>query len=100
LAVYVAGAGKAKPTNTLLDVPLGADGRWWTTETAFVGFFVGAIRDVIIGVRDDGKKKGTSWWVVLLAVLGSVVGAAALISTVVFYIKTRPGRRQDLDPMI
>jgi hypothetical protein len=49
---------------------------------------------------DDGKKKGTSWWVVLLTVLGSVVGTVALISTVVFYIKTRPGRWQDLDPMI
>jgi hypothetical protein len=49
---------------------------------------------------EDGKKKGTSWWVVLLAVLGSVVSTVALISTVVFYIKTRPGQRQDLDPMI
>ncbi|TVU06927.1 hypothetical protein EJB05_46963, partial [Eragrostis curvula] len=92
LYVYVAGAGEPRPADALLVIPLGVQGPW-DTEAAFVGFFAGTIRDVIVGVRDwkltvdrfpvgDGKTKGTSWWVILLAVLGSVAAAAAIVTVV------------------
>lgn len=103
LSVFVAGAGAPRPANALVSMPLGADGWRWTTETALVGFFAGAIRDVIVGVRDweltvdgfpgDGKK-GASWWVILLAVLGSVVAAAAVVAAAVCYVQKRRRRGQ------
>ncbi|KAG0524903.1 hypothetical protein BDA96_06G008500 [Sorghum bicolor] len=90
LSVYVAGAGDARPATALLDPPLGLAGER-TTEKAMVGFFAGAVQDILVGVRDwnltvdrffdssgggDGWKKGTSSWVILLAVLGSVAAMA------------------------
>ncbi|TVT97639.1 hypothetical protein EJB05_57089, partial [Eragrostis curvula] len=105
LSVYVAGIGEPRPVTPLLHVPLGFDGWHWTTETAFVGFFAGKISDMIAGVRDweltvdnisnDGKK-GTAWWVILLAVLGSVAATATIVSAVVLYVRSR--RRPNMEP--
>ncbi|KAB8094661.1 hypothetical protein EE612_021912 [Oryza sativa] len=95
LSVHVAAVGEPRPSNALLDVPLYlAGGR--TTQTALVGFFGGTIGDIIVGVRgweltverlrgDDGGggKKRTSWVVILLAVVGSVAGVAAMVSVLV-----------------
>jgi hypothetical protein len=89
LSVYVAGAGEARPAKALVNTSLGVDGHW-TTETAFVGFFAGTIRDILVGVRDwnltadrfpvsagvtANGKKGTSG--LLLAVLGSVAATSS-----------------------
>ncbi|TVU06910.1 hypothetical protein EJB05_46946, partial [Eragrostis curvula] len=109
LSVYVAGAGEPRPVDALLVMPLGVQGPW-DTEAAYVGFFAGTIRDVIVGVRDwkltvdrfpggDGKTKGTSWWVILLlAVLGSVAAAAAIVTVVVCYFQMRRRRQLNMDP--
>ncbi|KAF8749622.1 hypothetical protein HU200_012640 [Digitaria exilis] len=92
----------ASPSRALLDAPLGLAGRH-TTETAFVGFFAAAIQDIFVGVRDwdltvdsfegDGKK-GTKWWVILLAVLGSVAVTAAVVAAAVCYFQSTRRRRQ------
>ncbi|TVU06911.1 hypothetical protein EJB05_46947, partial [Eragrostis curvula] len=105
VSVYVAGAGEPRPVTPLLRVPLGFDGWHWTTETASVGFFAGKITDMIAGVRDwemtvdnisgDGKK-GMAWWVILLAVLGSVAATATIVSAVVLYVRSR--RRPNMKP--
>uniref|UniRef100_A0ACD6AI03 Uncharacterized protein n=1 Tax=Avena sativa TaxID=4498 RepID=A0ACD6AI03_AVESA len=112
LRVYVGAAGGApRPAKALLDTPLSLAGQGTaqtsptdffvgqgTTQTALVGFFAGTVRDIFDGVRDwdltldrlDGdKKKGTSWWVILIAVLGSVVAAAAIVSVVVWCFVSR-----------
>jgi hypothetical protein len=88
LAVYVAGAGEARPVKALVNTSLGVDGHW-TTETASVGFFAATIRDIFVGVRDwnltadrfpvsagvtANGKKGMSW--LLLAVLGSMAATS------------------------
>ncbi|XP_062224689.1 uncharacterized protein LOC133923394 [Phragmites australis] len=108
LSVYIAGAGQPRPPKALLDTPLGLSGRR-TTETAFVGFFAATIQDIIVGVRDwdltvdriDGDgKKGTSWWVILVAVLGSVAATAAIVSAVVCYVQSRRRRQLNMQPKI
>ncbi|KAJ1269834.1 hypothetical protein BS78_06G008500 [Paspalum vaginatum] len=112
LSVRVAGAGDARPAEALLDAPLGLAGRR-TTETALVGFFAGAIRDVVVGVRDwsltvdsfrgdGGRKKGTAWWVVVLAVLGAVAATAAIGAAAAWYFQSRRRRRQQysMEPKI
>lgn len=97
LWVYVAAGGQPRPPKALLDTPLDLAGLR-TTQTAFVGFFAPAVRNVILGVRDwdltvdrlDGDgKKGTPWLVILLAVLGSVAATAAIVSAVVCYFVSR-----------
>ncbi|KAF8749621.1 hypothetical protein HU200_012639 [Digitaria exilis] len=103
LSVRVAGDGEPRPSKALLDAPLALAGRR-TTETAFVGFFAAALQDIIVGVRDwdltvDSfrKKRGTSWWVILLAVLGSVAATASIVTVAVCYFQCRRRRRQQLD---
>lgn len=79
LRVYVAADGEPRPARVLLDARLSLAGQG-TTQTALIGFFAARVRDIFLGVRDwdltvdrldtDDKKKGTSWWVILIAVLG------------------------------
>ncbi|RLM75049.1 uncharacterized protein C2845_PM15G00600 [Panicum miliaceum] len=107
LSVRVASAGEPRPTKALLDAPLGLAGQA-TTENALVGFFAAAVQDIIVSVRDweltvdrfpgegDGNK-ATSWWVILLPVLGSVAATAAIVAAVVCYFQSR--RRQQLNSM-
>ncbi|KAF8647680.1 hypothetical protein HU200_065319 [Digitaria exilis] len=102
VSVRVAGDGEPRPSRALLDAPLGLAGRR-TTETAFVGFFAAAIQDIFVGVRDwdltvdsfegDGRK-GTKWWVILLAVLGSVAVTAAVVAVAVCYFQSRRRQRR------
>ncbi|XP_006663528.1 uncharacterized protein LOC102719628 [Oryza brachyantha] len=107
LSVHVAAAGEPRPARALLDVPLRLAGDR-TTQTALVGFFAAEIRDIIVGVRDweltverlhrdGGGKKSTSWLAILLAVLGSVTGTAAMVSVVVFCFVIKR-RRRDMEP--
>ncbi|KAK3161264.1 hypothetical protein QOZ80_1BG0074850 [Eleusine coracana subsp. coracana] len=97
LSVFVAADNRSrtttKPTKPLLDAPLNLAVGRRTTETAYIGFFAGMVRDVIVGVREwnltvdkfpeesvaYGNKKGrlTPWLVVLLAVLGSVAATSS-----------------------
>ncbi|OEL29639.1 hypothetical protein BAE44_0009340 [Dichanthelium oligosanthes] len=108
LSVRIAGAGEPRPAKALLDAPLELAGRA-TTETALVGFFAAAIRDIVVGVRawdltvvsfeGDGKK-GTSWWVVLLAVLGSVAATAAIVTAAVCCFQSRRRRLNNMEPKI
>ncbi|KAI4972205.1 hypothetical protein ZWY2020_003130 [Hordeum vulgare] len=106
LRVYVAAGGEPRPARALLDARLSLAGQG-TTQTAFVGFFATRVRDVFLGVRDwdltvdrldtDGKKKGTPWWVILIAVLGSVAATAAIVSLVVCSSVSRR-RARDMEP--
>uniref|UniRef100_A0ACD5WSN8 Uncharacterized protein n=1 Tax=Avena sativa TaxID=4498 RepID=A0ACD5WSN8_AVESA len=122
LHVYVGAAGgEPRPAKALLDTPLSLAGQGTpqtspigffagqgTTQTALVGLFAGTVRDIFDGVRDwdltvdsfDGKnkKKGTSWWVILIAVLGSVVAAAAIVSLVVWCFVSRR-RARTMEPI-
>ncbi|KAF7102279.1 hypothetical protein CFC21_103435 [Triticum aestivum] len=106
LRVYVAAGGEPRPARALLDARLSLAGQG-TTQTALVGFFAARVRDIFLGVRDwdlmvdrlntNGKKKGTSWWVILIAVLGSVAATAAIISLVVCSFVSRR-RARDMEP--
>ncbi|XP_047052421.1 uncharacterized protein LOC124658010 [Lolium rigidum] len=108
LHVYVgAGGGEPRPSRALLDTPLSLAGQG-TTETALVGLFAGKVRDIFVGVRewdltvdrlDDKKKKGTSWWVILIAVLGSVAAATAIISLVAWCFVSRR-RARNMEPKL
>lgn len=92
LSVFVAGDGEgtsSRPAEAIVDTTIRLAAGRRTTQNATVGFFAGAVRDVIVGVRDwnltverldsrssgsgEGRKKGALWVVMLLAVLGSVV---------------------------
>jgi hypothetical protein len=122
LHVYVGAAGgEPRPSRALLDTPLSLAGQGiaqtspfgvfvgrGTTETALVGLFAGQVRDIFVGVRDwdltvdrlDGKKKkGTSWWVILIAVLGSVAAAIAIVSMVVWCFVSRR-RARNMEPKL
>jgi hypothetical protein len=122
LHVYVGAAGgEPRPSRALLDTPLSLAGQGiaqtspfgdfvgqGTTETALVGLFAGKVRDIFVGVRDwdltvdrlDGKKKkGTSWWVILIAVLGSVAAATAIISMVAWCLVSRR-RARNMEPKL
>ncbi|XP_047052474.1 uncharacterized protein LOC124658072 [Lolium rigidum] len=123
LHVYVGAAGgEPRPSRALLDTPLSLAGRQGspqtspfgvfvgqgTTETTLVGLFAGTVRDIFVGVRDwdltvdrlDGKKKkGTSWWVILIAVLGSVAAAIAIVSMVVWCFVSRR-RARNMEPKL
>ncbi|XP_037462462.1 uncharacterized protein LOC119333801 [Triticum dicoccoides] len=104
--VYVAAGGEPRPARALLDARLSLAGQG-TTQTALVGFLAARVRDIFVGVRDwdlavdrldtDGKKKGTPWWVILIAVIGSVAAAAAIVSLVVCSFVSRR-RARDVDP--
>ncbi|RCV32530.1 hypothetical protein SETIT_7G010500v2 [Setaria italica] len=91
LLVYVAAGAtgaSSRPPEALLDATIRLAAGRRTTQNASVGFFAGAVRDVIVGVRGwnmtlerldgrisgagEGRKKGTSCAVILLVVLGSV----------------------------
>ncbi|XP_047052490.1 uncharacterized protein LOC124658095 [Lolium rigidum] len=108
LHVYVGAAGgEPRPSRALLDTPLSLAGQG-TTETALVGLFAGKVRDIFVGVRDwdltvdrlDGKKKkGTSWWVILIAVLGSVAAATAIVSLVAWCFVSRR-RARNMEPKL
>ncbi|CAD6264355.1 unnamed protein product [Miscanthus lutarioriparius] len=76
------GAG-ARPATALLDKRIVGLAGQRTTGKAMVGFFASTIQGILVGVRDwnltvdrfdsskgDGRNKGTSWWMILLAVLG------------------------------
>uniref|UniRef100_A0A0D9XIC8 Legume lectin domain-containing protein n=1 Tax=Leersia perrieri TaxID=77586 RepID=A0A0D9XIC8_9ORYZ len=107
LSVYVAVAGEPRPPGALLKMPLYLAGGRTSTQTALVGFFAAAIRDIIVGVRDweltverlggDGGKKGTSWLVILLAVLGSVAASAAVVSVLVCRLMHKRRRARDME---
>lgn len=122
LHVYVGAAGgEPRPSRALLDTPLSLAGQGiaqtspfgvfvgqGTTETALVGLFAGKVRDIFVGVRDwdltvdrlDGKKKkGTSWWVILIAVLGSVAAATAIVSLVAWCFVSRR-RARNMEPKL
>ncbi|KAM3197493.1 hypothetical protein ACQJBY_072889 [Aegilops geniculata] len=105
LRVYVASGGEPRPPGALIDARLSLAGRR-TTQTAMVGFFAATVRDVFLGVRDwdltvdsleTGGKKGTSWWVILIAVLGSVAATAAIVTLVVRYFVSRR-RTRSMEP--
>ncbi|XP_047052448.1 uncharacterized protein LOC124658042 [Lolium rigidum] len=108
LHVYVGAAGgEPRPSRALLDTPLSLAGQG-TTETALVGLFAGKVRDIFVGVRDwdltvdrlDGKKKKrTSWWVILIAVLGSVAAATAIVSLVAWCFVSRR-RARNMEPKL
>ncbi|XP_047052500.1 uncharacterized protein LOC124658106 [Lolium rigidum] len=109
LHVYVGAAGgEPRPSRALLDTPpLSLVGQG-TTQTALVGLFAGKVRDIFVGVRDwdltvdrlDGKKKkGTSWWVILIAVLGSVAAATAILSLVAWCFVSRR-RARNMEPKL
>uniref|UniRef100_A0A0E0KM43 Protein kinase domain-containing protein n=1 Tax=Oryza punctata TaxID=4537 RepID=A0A0E0KM43_ORYPU len=111
LWVYVTAAGEARPAKSVIDLPLNLPGRQ-TTQSAFVGFFAGTVRDAVLGIRDwnitvdrfpgDGRlqredideevKKSTPpspWLVALLAVLGAVAAVVSVASVVVCYMVSR-----------
>ncbi|KAF7021014.1 hypothetical protein CFC21_034029 [Triticum aestivum] len=105
LRVYVAAGGEPRPPGALIDARLSLAGRR-TTQTAMVGFFAATVRDVFLGVRDwdltvdrldAGGKKRTSWWVILIAVLGSVAATAAIVTLVVRYFVSRR-RTRSMEP--
>lgn len=105
LRVYVAAGGAPRPPGALIDARLSLAGRR-TTQTAMVGFFAATVRDVFLGVRDwdltvdmldAGGKKRTSWWVILIAVLGSVAATAAIVTLVVRYFVSRR-RTRSMEP--
>ena len=105
LRVYVAAGGEPRPSGALIDARLSLAGRR-TTQTAMVGFFAATVRDVFLGVRDwdltvdrldVGGKKRTSWWVILIAVLGSVAATAAIVTLVVRYFVSRR-RTRSMEP--
>ncbi|KQK18074.1 uncharacterized protein LOC100845445 [Brachypodium distachyon] len=106
LRVYLgAGGGESRPPRALLEEPLNLAAS--TTRDALVGFFAGAVRDAIVGVRDwdltvdrldDGDgKKGTSWVVILVSVLGSLAATAAIVSLVVCCLVSRRRCRNPSD---
>ena len=108
LRVYVGAAGgEPRPSKALIDAPFSLAAQP-NTQTALVGFFAGTVRDIFIGVRDwdltvdklEGKKKkGTSWWVILIAVLGSVAATAAIVSVAVWCFVSRH-RAKNMEPKL
>ncbi|XBI15706.1 hypothetical protein VPH35_058076 [Triticum aestivum] len=105
LRVYVAASGELRPSGALIDARLSIAGRR-TTQTAMVGFFAATVRYVFLGVRDwdltvdrldAGGEKRTSWWVILIAVLGSVAATAAIVTLVVRYFVSRR-RTRSMEP--
>ncbi|KAM0909673.1 hypothetical protein ACQ4PT_014672 [Festuca glaucescens] len=120
LHVYIGAGGEPRPSRALLDTPLSLAGEGTaqtslvgvfvgqgTTETALVGLFAGTVRDIFVGVREwdltvdrlDSKKKGTSWWVILIAVLGSVAAATAIVSLVAWCFVSRR-RASNMEPKL
>ncbi|KAF8647679.1 hypothetical protein HU200_065318 [Digitaria exilis] len=68
-----------------------------TTRTIWIDSDAAARHCRDLTVDSFREKRGTSWWVILLAVLGSVAVTAAIVTVAVCYFQSRWRRRQQLD---
>jgi hypothetical protein len=74
LSVYVASAGEARPATAVLEKRLSLAGQRTAEKAPQPRWNLTVDRFDSSG--GDIRKKGTSWWVILLAVLGSVAATA------------------------